>query len=71
VTLLRLSKKWQNKLLAFPESGMGYHKVDVILKNGKRIIGLIVLNSEKLLIPKEIAPFTEKDIEDIILSTDR
>lgn len=39
----------KEKLINLPETGMGYHKVDIKLSDGRVIKGLIVLNCENLL----------------------
>lgn len=65
---LILSSKWSEKLLTLPESGMGYQRVNVRLKSGKLITGLIVENAEQLNIPKNVASFKEEDILDIEIS---
>ncbi len=63
---MRLSKKWVDKLLNLPEAGMGYQVVDVILKDGKTIKGLIVLGCQDIL---GHVSFSESDIADISIST--
>ena len=59
--LLRLSKQWIDKLVLLPESGMGYQKVDVLLKDGRTLKGLVVSNAEYLNLP------TEEDIVELKL----
>ena len=60
-----LSAQWSKKLLALPESGMGYQKVNVMLKSGLVINGLIVQNAQELIVPAKIESFKEEDILDI------
>lgn len=62
---MRLSRKWVDKLVNLPEAGMGYQTVDVILKNGSIIKGLIVLNCQDIL---GKIYFSEDDIVDIVVS---
>lgn len=59
-------EKWLMRMAALPEKGMGYHIVDVILKNGTVIKKARVLNGEVLQVPA-IYSFLEKDITDIRL----
>ena len=44
-----LPEKFIKKLQWFPESGMGYHLVDVELKDGRILSKLTVLNSSILV----------------------
>ncbi|MBI2674307.1 MAG: hypothetical protein HYX22_01015 [Candidatus Yanofskybacteria bacterium] len=62
---MRLSQKWVDKLVNLPESGMGYQTVDVILKNGSTVRGLIVINCQDIL---GKVYFSEDDIVDIVAS---
>ena len=62
---MRLSQKWVDKLINLPEAGMGYQTVDVILKNGSTVNGLIVINCRDIL--GEVY-FSEDDIVDIVAS---
>ena len=50
---LKLNKYWTEYLLKYPEAGMGYQRVDVILKSGQIIKDIIVLNAEDLVLPDE------------------
>lgn len=43
---LRLSQNFIDYLIEQPETGMGYHLVDIELKNGTVLHDRIVLNSE-------------------------
>jgi hypothetical protein len=65
--ILTLSSKWSEKLIALPETGMGYQRVKVTLKSGKLILGLVVQNAEELQIPDNIESFKEDDIQEINL----
>ena len=62
---MRLSQKWVDKLVRMPEAGMGYQVVDVVLKNGSTVLGLIVLNCQDIL---GSVYFSENDIADIVAS---
>jgi hypothetical protein len=50
VNRLNLTKHWISYLMNVPERGMGYHLVNVILKNGKVLPRHKVLNSSILLL---------------------
>jgi hypothetical protein len=48
---LKLNMSWTEKLLKYPETGMGYQRVDVILKSGQIIRDIVVLNAKYLILP--------------------
>jgi hypothetical protein len=56
-----------SQLINLPETGMGYHKVDFILKNGDVIKNQIILNSSILKLDNSIK-FSIENIESVILS---
>lgn len=45
---IKLPPRWTEYLLTQPESGMGYQRVAVTLKDGRTIRQAIVLNAEQL-----------------------
>lgn len=49
-----LTEKFTKQLINTPETGMGYHKVDLYFKNGEIIKNQIVLNSSILTLEKSI-----------------
>lgn len=49
-----LSDKFTKQLINTPETGMGYHKVDIYLKNGEVLKNKIVLNCSILTLEKTI-----------------
>ncbi|MBC8319300.1 MAG: hypothetical protein H8E34_01120 [Bacteroidetes bacterium] len=49
-----LSDELTKQLVNAPETGMGYHKVDIYLKNGEIIKNQIVLNCSILTLEKSI-----------------
>lgn len=58
---IKLLQKQINLLESLPEQGMGYHIVDVVLKNGRTLREKVVLNSmylqieeKEIIDPKEI-----------------
>ena len=65
-----LSERWIDYLCTLPESGMGYQRVDIRLKNGDRLNDVVVFNAEELecMIPAE--SFKSEDIADIRLHHD-
>ena len=62
---LTLEKKWVVLLENLPESGMGYQRVHIRLRDGRDVENAIVFNSEVLQIPDDIAPFRPDDIIDV------
>ena len=47
---IKLSDSQIEQLVKLPETGMGYHKVDIKLYTGQKLYNLKVLNSEILLL---------------------
>ena len=62
---LTLSKEIEKKLVELPENGMGYQVVNFILKKGKIVPNIVVLNSSVALLNEEVEL---EDIEDIELA---
>ena len=44
---IKLSDRWINRMRSLPESGMGYHRVKIMLNNGA-VLGGVVWNSDIL-----------------------
>ena len=63
---LKLDKYWTEKLLTYPESGMGYQKVDVVLKTGRIIKGVVVLNAEEMVLTDEYKNLRLEEIKDLL-----
>jgi hypothetical protein len=61
---IELTDELKSQLEGIPESGMGYHIVDVLLKNGRVLKGRTILNSSKLVLNPDDEVDTD-DIEDI------
>ena len=61
---IKLAKRWTDQLLTWPESGMGYQRVDITMADGRELKDAIVLNAELLEVPVE---FVEAIIADIRL----
>lgn len=64
MTTVRLPQPWIDRLLHLPESGMGYQKVNIILKRGKVLKDVIVLNAEEC---QTSEPFESSEIIDVQL----
>jgi len=70
--MLALSSKWIEKLTSQPETGMGYHVVSVVLKDGKRFDQVVVDQGCITQIRHYPSiPFAEEDIKDIIVTHDK
>ena len=68
---LRLESKWTDRLLKFPESGIGFQRVRVKLTNGRVIDPAVVLNAEMLEIADDVPSFAPAEILQIDLSVVR
>ena len=66
---LKLNKYWTEYLLKYPEAGMGYQRVDVILKSGQIIKDIVVLNAEDLVLPDEYGNFKLVEIKNLNVRT--
>jgi hypothetical protein len=67
-----LSKKWTQKLVNQPETGMGYQIVSIILNDGKRINQVVVLEGNITQVKGiDGIPFKEEDIKEIIITHDK
>lgn len=58
---IRLTDNFINQLINTPENGMGFHNVDLHLKNGEVLKNKIVLNCSILTLEKTL----KLDIDDI------
>ncbi len=61
---LKLPPRWTEYLLTQPESGMGYQRVALKLKDGRTIRPAVVLNAEQLQVD-EPASLRPEDIVEI------
>ena len=59
---IKLDPRWTKQLLAVPESGMGYQRVDVRFANGRELDDVVVFNAEEIEVPNEFAQVEIKDI---------
>ena len=62
-----LSDELTKLLVNTPETGMGYHKVDIYLKNGEVLKNKIVLNCSVLTLESSIK-INVNEIEKLIVS---
>ena len=65
---LHLNDRWSTALCQLPETGMGYQRVDVLLRDGRRVKDVLVFNAEKVEWPAEQHRIDTDDIIDILLS---
>lgn len=61
---IKLKKEQTNFLLSFPEKGMGYQLVDLVLKTGEILNNVVILNCEIAVTNKLI---DNSDIKKIII----
>ena len=59
---IKLDKRWTDQLLTWPESGMGYQRVNVTMADGRELKDAVVLNAELLEVPAEFAETIVADI---------
>lgn len=52
---IRLDNRWTRELLRLPESGMGYQRVDIVFRNGRKLEDVAVFNAEEVDLPEELA----------------
>lgn len=52
---IKLEERWVKQLLAWPESGMGYQRVDVRLADGREAKDVPAFNAEEIEVPEEFA----------------
>ena len=65
---LLLSERWINHLCALPESGMGFQRVDIVLRDGEKVRDVLVFNAQHVEWPNEVRAINSKDIAEIKLS---
>jgi hypothetical protein len=59
---IKLDRRWTERLLELPESGMGYQRVDVRLADGRELKDVVVFNAVELEVPDEVGPATVTDV---------
>jgi hypothetical protein len=57
-----IPEKWSSALAAVPESGMGFHLVDVVLKDGRRYRRVPVYNLAVMELPRTAGLLVADDI---------
>ena len=62
---LHIGNRWTAHLCDLPETGMGYHIVDVILRNGERVRDVLVFNAEEMEWPAHKRPIRASEILEI------
>jgi len=62
---VHLADRWIRHLCRLPETGMGYHIVDMVLRNGQHVRNILVYNSEQMEWPSSKSPIQPDDILEI------
>lgn len=52
---IKLEPRWVKQLLSWPESGMGYQRVDLSLDDGRVVHDVPAFNAEEVELPDEFA----------------
>jgi len=70
--MVELSTEWLEYLIKKPETGMGYHIVSIVLRDGTRY-DKVVVDGGYITKIKEFAiiPFSNEDIQEIIVTHDK
>lgn len=70
--MLKLPDRWGPKLIAQPETGMGYQVASIILKDGSRYDQALIESGcvTRIRGLTEI-PFSENEISDIVVTHDK
>lgn len=59
---IHLPNVWIDRLVKLPESGMGYQRVDFILRDGQVVPNITVLNAEDCSVPESFDPSAIADV---------
>ena len=62
---LPLDSHWTEHICGLPETGMGYHLVDITLRNGKRVRNIPVFNAQEIEWPATQNRIRADDIVEI------
>ena len=62
---LELRQEMIDRLLALPESGMGYHLVDLILADGRVVPNVPIFNCEIARLPDAFREVTPSQVVDV------
>lgn len=57
-----LEKKWSERLVKLPESGMGYQRVDIRFSDNRTVKNVMVFNAAEVELPEELARLPITDI---------
>ena len=63
-----LNERWRDRLRECPESGMGYHLVDITLHSGVHANHVVVIDSREADWPAEKGAIAAEDIKAMELS---
>lgn len=63
-----VSERWAAVLAGMPETGMGFHLVDVVLEDGRRVERVPIYDSRTVELPAEVGAICPDDIVDLSLS---
>lgn len=66
---VHLDERWTRHLCRIPESGMGYHRVHVSLRDGQEVKDVVVFNAEELDWPLDQRTIGSDDIAEIRAAT--
>ncbi len=66
-----ISEKWSSALATVPESGMGFHLVDVVLKDGRHYRRVPVYNLAIIELPVAAGSLSADDIAKLTPSVSR
>jgi hypothetical protein len=63
MTTVHLPQTWTERLINLPETGMGYQKVNIVLKRGRVFKDVIVLNAEEAQVAESFDPAEILDVQ--------
>jgi hypothetical protein len=66
---IALDSRWMTRLLDLPESGMGYQRVRVLLRDGRTVGNAVALDARYLDVPDDAPAFAVSEIADIEVET--
>jgi hypothetical protein len=64
---LHLTPSQIDKLVSLPETGMGYQRVDLVLRDGRVLRDIMVFNAEEAQV--DDGQLTGNDVVDVVLSS--
>jgi len=70
--MIRLGDKWAAKLIAEPETGMGYQIATVRLRDGRQFDQVVIIDGQITQIKgRRDLPFAEDDISEIVVTHEK